>query len=86
MTKGSSSEETIENVVTQLRAAAGSVRQVRTVLEQLIAALHRTPTSYNTRVKVTNYLDAANNKLNQAALAFDHEADVQAITQGIVDG
>ncbi len=73
------------NTVAQLRAAATAIRGVKATLGALVNSLHQTPTTYTSRVKITNALDGANNKLNIAALAFDHEADVLAITLGITD-
>lgn len=65
-------------LVKQMRVAAEAVRKVRMVISQLTNSLHTTGTTYQSRVKITNALDAANVKLNVAALAFDHEADLQA--------
>ena len=53
------------------------------MLQQLSDSLLNTGTTYKTRVKVSNALDSAQAKLTQAALALDHEADNQAIVDGI---
>ena len=75
-----------QEVVDSLKKTATAVRGIQAALSQLIAALHTTPTSYRSRVRITNLLDIASAKINQAAVEFDHEADLQKIAHGIIDG
>ena len=75
-----------EEVVATLKKTAEAVRGIHKAIGLLVSSLHTTPTSYKARVKITNLLDVASAKINQAAVEFDHEADLQEIAHGIIDG
>ena len=75
-----------KEVVASLKKTAEAVRGIHRAIGLLVSALHTTPTSYRSRVKITNLLDTASLKINQAAVEFDHEADLQAIAHGITNG